>query len=159
MRGEKPGRLLRIDLSQESWSTEEIPESLMRQFIGSRGLNMYRIFREIPAGTDPLGPENKLVFGTGPLNGTLFPGGRFNVSARSPQTGLVGDSNAGGFFGSEMRFAGWDQIVLEGRAPRPVYVFIEDDRIEIRDADHLWGLDTYETHRAIRRELGDPEVQ
>lgn len=153
------GKLLRIDLSNHRSAEEEIPESIMRRFLGSRGLNMYRIFSEIPAGTDPLGPGNNIVFGTGPLNGTLYPGTRFNVSARSPQTGLVGDSNAGGFFGAEMRFAGWDQIILEGRSPRPVYIFIEDDDVQILPAEHLWGLDTYETHRSIREELGDPDVQ
>ncbi len=153
------GRLLRINLTLGEHREEEIAPGIMRKFLGSRGLNMYRIFREIPAGTDPMGPANKLVFGCGPLNGTLFPGSRYNVSARSPQTGLVGDSNAGGFFGAEMRFAVWDQIILEGKASEPVYVFVEDDRVQIRSAEHLWGLDTYDTQRRIVEEIGDPDVQ
>ncbi len=152
-------KLLRIDVTSRKHSCEDIPIKLQKKFIGSRGLNMYRLFDELGPETDPLGPENKVIFGTGPLDGTLFPGTRFNVSAKSPQTGLVGDANAGGFFGSEMRFAGWDQIIIEGRSDEPVYIFIEDDEVQIRPADHLWGADVWETHRIIRDELGDPDVQ
>jgi len=153
------GRLLRINLNDGSHKVETISEKDYRRFLGNRGLNMARLFYEIPQGTDPLGPDNKVIFGTGVLDGTMFPGTRFNISTRSPQTGLVGDGNAGGFFGSEMRYAGWDQIVLEGTAQEPVYVFIEDDRVELRSASHLWGQEIAETHRIIREELGDPDVQ
>ena len=153
------GRLLRIDLSHAAHRSETIPEHLMQTYLGSRGLNMYRLYHEIPAQTDPLGPDNKLIFGTGRLDGTLYPGTRFNVSARSPQTGLVGDSNAGGFWGAEMRFAGWDQIVLEGRSPEPVFIYIEDDQVQLRPAKHLQGQDVWNTHRLIREELADPDVQ
>ena len=153
------GRLLRIDVTDGSHKTEDIPEAMHRKYLGSRGLNMARLFEELSEDTDPLGPENKVIFGTGLLDGTLAPGTRYNVSAKSPQTGLVGDANAGGFFGSEMRFAGWAQIVIEGKADEPVYLFIEDDKVQIRSAEHLWGQDIWETHRIIQEELGDPNVQ
>jgi len=153
------GRLLRVDVTDRTHEVEEIPQEEYSKFLGSRGLNMARLFDELSEKTDPMGPENKVIFGTGLLDGTLVPGTRFNVSCKSPQTGLVGDANAGGFFGAEMRFAGWDQIVIEGRADEPVYVFIEDDTIEIRDAQEIWGRDIYDTHALIREDLGDPDVQ
>ncbi|MFO8060803.1 MAG: aldehyde ferredoxin oxidoreductase family protein [Bacillota bacterium] len=153
------GRLLRIDVTDRSCRAEEIPEEIFRRYVGSRGLNMFRLFDELSEDTDPLGPDNKVIFGTGLLNGTLVPGTRFNVSAKSPQTGLVGDANAGGHFGSEMRFAGWDQIIIEGRSDEPVYIFVEDDSVQIRSAEHMWGRDVWETHSMIREELGDPDIQ
>lgn len=153
------GRLLRVDLSARTWSVEDIPEEFYRFYLGSRGMNTRRLFDEVPRGTDPLGPENKLFFGVGPLNGTCFPGQRFNVSAKSPHTGILGDSNAGGFFGPELRFAGYDQLVVEGCADEPIYLFIEDDKVHFRDASHWWGRDVWETHTGIRKELGDHRVQ
>ncbi|MCP4589557.1 MAG: aldehyde:ferredoxin oxidoreductase, partial [bacterium] len=115
---------------------------------------------ELPPHTDGLSPENILVFGVGPLVGTTFPGGaRFNVSGMSPQTGILGDSNAGGFFGPELKFAGYDQVIIRGRAQHPVYLWIKDDVVELRDARELWGRDVWETSQAIRQELGDGDVQ
>lgn len=122
-------------------------------------MNTRRLLDEVPAGADPLGPENKLFFGVGPLNGTLFPGQRFNVSGKSPHTGILGDSNAGGFFGSELRFSGFDQVVLEGEAENPVWLFLDEGHLEFRDASGLWGLDVWETHKAIRQAVGDQSVQ
>jgi aldehyde:ferredoxin oxidoreductase len=111
-------------------------------------------------GTDPLGPENPLLVATGPLAGTDAPGSsRFSVGGLSPLTGLLGDSNAGGFFGPELKFAGYDQVVITGRALAPVYLAIIDGKAEIRDAGGIWGLDTWQTHDAIRRDLDDPSVQ
>ena len=138
---------------------EEIPEEYARKWRGGRGFNMEVFFREIPVDADPRGPENLLMFGVGPLTGTSFPGARVNVSAKSPHTGYLGDSNAGGFFGSELKYAGYDQIVIEGKANKPVYIRIVDDEVEIRDASHLWNLDTWETNSAIRKECGDYSVQ
>jgi aldehyde:ferredoxin oxidoreductase len=101
-----------------------------------------------------------LVFGVGPLVGTLFPGGaRFNVSAMSPQTGILGDSNAGGFFGPELKFAGYDQVIIQGRADHPIYLRIKDDAVELRGAQELWGRDVWDTTLAIQQELGDTDVQ
>jgi len=119
-----------------------------------------RLWDELPAHTDGLSPQNMLVFGVGPLVGTLFPGGaRFNVSAMSPQTGILGDSNAGGFFGPELKFAGYDQVIIHGRADHPVYLWIKDDAVGLRDAQGLWGQDVWDTTSAIKRELGDTDVQ
>ena len=162
MRGLKGygGRILRIDLSRTSYRFEELPEGLARSFIGGRGLNAYRLYWEVPPGVDPLGPENKLMIATGPLAGLPHGlGSRLNVTARSPLTGLLGDSNAGTHFSDEMRYAGIDQIVLEGRSDRPVYLYITDSWVEFRDAEGLVGMTVSQAHEAIRREIGDPRVQ
>ena len=153
------GRILRVDLTTGSAITHPTEPDLARAYLGGRGLNVKRLWDEVPAHTDGLAPENKLVFGAGPLAGSLFPGSRFNVSAMSPQTGILGDSNAGGFFGPELKYAGYDQLIIEGRAERPVYLWVRDDQVELRDASHLWGLDVTETTEAIRSELGDRDVQ
>jgi aldehyde:ferredoxin oxidoreductase len=154
------GTILRVDLTSGIVHKHPVEEHLARAFLGGRGLNVKRLWDELPAHTDGLAPENMLVFGAGPLVGTLFPGGaRFNVSAMSPQTGILGDANAGGFFGPEMRFAGYDQVIIQGRADRPVYLSIRDDVVELRDAGDLWGRDVWETSEAIQRQLGDPDVQ
>jgi aldehyde:ferredoxin oxidoreductase len=118
------------------------------------------MYDEIPPGTNPLGPENNLYFATGPLVGTSFPtASRFNISAKSPQTGILGDTNAGGHFASEMKFAGYDQIVLKGRSSKPVYVYVSDGNVEFRDAFHLKGRGVYETDEIIKSDLGDKRVQ
>ena len=154
------GTILRIDLTGGTLHRHPIEEHLARTYLGGRGLNVERLWDELPAHTDGLSPENLLIFGLGPLVGTTFPGGaRFNVSAMSPQTGILGDSNAGGFFGPELKFAGYDQIVIRGRAEHPVYLWIRDDGVELRDARGLWGLDVWETTEAIQQELGDTGVQ
>jgi len=158
------GTILRINLTDGTIHRHPTEEHLARAFLGGRGLNVKRLWDELPAHTDGLSPQNMLVFGAGPLVGTLFPGGaRFNVTAMSPQTGILGDSNAGGFFGPELKFAGYDQVIIEGRADHPVYLWIKDDAVELRDAaaslTGLWGQDVWETTSAIKRELGDTDVQ
>ncbi|NPV08605.1 MAG: aldehyde ferredoxin oxidoreductase family protein [Anaerolineae bacterium] len=154
------GSILRVDLTDGSIERRPTEAGLARVYLGGRGLNVKRLWDEVPAHTDGLSPDNLLVFGAGPLVGTLFPGGaRFNISGMSPQTGILGDGNAGGFFAPELRFAGYDQIVLRGRAPHPVYLYVRDDVVEVRDARHLWGMDVWEATAAIKEELGDPDVQ
>jgi aldehyde:ferredoxin oxidoreductase len=154
------GLVLRVDLTQGTCHSHPTEENLARSFLGGRGLNVKRLWDELPAHTNALSPGNNLVFGAGPLVGTLFPGGaRFNVTAMSPHTGILGDSNAGGFFGPELKFAGYDQLILEGRSDHPVYLSIKDDQVELRDARELSGRDVWETTLAIQQELGDPEVQ
>lgn len=154
------GNVLRVNLTDRVMQREPTQPALARQYLGGRGLNIKCLWDEVPAGTDGLAPENVLLFGFGPLVGTTFPGGaRFNVSAMSPQTGILGDANAGGFFGPECRYAGYDQIAIWGRAPHPVYLWIRDDVVELRDARDLWGLDVWQTTAAIRAELGDEDVQ
>jgi aldehyde:ferredoxin oxidoreductase len=154
------GNILRINLTKGTIQRHPTEEHLARAFLGGRGLNVKRLWDELPAHTDGLSPQNMLVFGVGPLVGTLFPGGaRFNVTAMSPQTGILGDSNAGGFFGPELKFAGYDQVIIQGRADHPVYLWIKDDAVELRDAQGLWGQDVWETTLAIQQELGDTDVQ
>jgi aldehyde:ferredoxin oxidoreductase len=154
------GRALRVNLTEGTSQTQPTEEHLARGFLGGRGFNVKRLWDELPAHTDGLSPENILIFGVGPLVGTLFPGGaRFNVTAMSPHTGILGDSNAGGFFGPELKFAGYDQVIIQGRADHPVYLWIRDDIVEVRDARDLWGRDVWETTLALQQELGDPDIQ
>jgi aldehyde:ferredoxin oxidoreductase len=154
------GTVLRVDLTEGRVVRSPTDERLARGYLGGRGLNIRRLWEELPAHVDGLSPANKLVFGVGPLVGTSFPGGaRFNVSAMSPQTGILGDSNAGGFFAAELKYAGYDQLILEGRAPHSVYLWIHDDQVSLRDARGLWGKDVWETTTALRQELGDADVQ
>jgi aldehyde:ferredoxin oxidoreductase len=154
------GKILRIDLTKREVKISNLERDLATGFLGGRGFNSKGLYDEVPAGTDPLGPDNKLFISTGPLVGTTFPtASRFNISAKSPQTGILGDSNAGGHLAPEIKFAGYDQIVLEGRSREHVYVFVDDDEISFRDASHLWGMDVYEADEAIRSDLGDRRVQ
>jgi aldehyde:ferredoxin oxidoreductase len=154
------GAVLRVNLTDRTIHQEPLDPDVVRLYLGGRGLNVLRLYHEVPPHTDGLSPDNELLFGVGTLVGTLFPGGaRFNVTAMSPQTGILGDSNAGGFFGPELKFAGYDQLILEGRADEPVYLWIADDQVELRPAAHLWGRDVWEATEAIRHELGDSDVQ
>lgn len=154
------GRLLRVDLGSGNIRVEETPHALLRRFLGGRGLNSYLLFSEVKAGVDPLGKENKLFFGTSPLTGTgLMSSGRIHVTAKSPLTGILGDSNAGGHFGPELKWAGYDGLILEGSAGGPVYLWVDDDRVELRDASRLWGKTVSETFEGIWSELGDPRVR
>jgi aldehyde:ferredoxin oxidoreductase len=149
------GRVLRVDLTRNRVRTKPTEKDLIVKFIGGRGFNSARLYQEVPTSVDPLSPENKLMFATGPLVGTAFPlGARFNVSAKSPLTGILGDSNAGGHFAAEMKFAGYDQVIIQGRSPRPCLVFVRDQETQILDASHLVGKDVYETTRNIREDLG-----
>lgn len=153
-------RALRINLTTRKIITEEIPYEYYTDYIGGRGFNMKRLYDEVPPGTDPLGPDNKMFIGVGPLTGTLFPGSsRVNFSAKSPQTGILGDSNAGGFFGPELKFAGFDQVIIEGTSKEYVYIYIKDGKAELRPAEHLWGCDVFTTQEKIIGELHDPRVQ
>ena len=153
------GFRLRVNLTEMKTEIEEISEAYARKWMGGRGFNMEVFFHEIPVKADPWGPENKLIFGVGPITGTSFPGSRINVSGKSPHTGYLGDSNAGGHFSAELKFAGYDQIIIEGKAEKPVYIRIVDREVEIRDASHLWFHDTWETNSAIRSECHDHTIQ
>jgi aldehyde:ferredoxin oxidoreductase len=153
------GRILYVDLTSHQVRTEPLDETLRRQFVGGRGINARLLFDLYDPGTDAYDPANPLLFGTGPLVGTVAPsGGRFNVTTRSP-LGYLGDSNCGGHWARELKMAGYDHIVVVGRAEKPVYLWIQDDLVQIRDASHLWGRDAWTTQVLIRQELGDEEVQ
>jgi aldehyde:ferredoxin oxidoreductase len=154
------GKKLVIDLEKARTSEEPLDKEAALAFLGGRGLNIAGLLDEKPLDRDPLSPENTLYIGVGPLNGTSFPGAaRVNFTARSPQTGILGDSNTGGDFGPELKYAGYDQVILKGRSPKPVYLLITEEGACFRDASHLMGLDTIETQVVIKEELGDKRVQ
>jgi len=152
------GSILRVNLTDRRVSTEPIEPYL--RFIGGKGVNIKLLFEGAEAETEPLGAENVLLFGAGTLVGTpLWGACRTDVMAKSPVTGHYGNAGMGGYFGAELKFAGYDHLVVEGCADRPVYLAIADDRVEIRDASAVWGRDTYETPAIIQDEIGDPRVQ
>ncbi|ADG90400.1 aldehyde ferredoxin oxidoreductase family protein [Thermosphaera aggregans] len=151
------GRWLRVDLSSKSLKIIDVPEELYKEYLGGRGIASYILFKELKPGIDPLGPENKLVFATSVITGTPIPGvNRIVVAAKSPLTGTYGESEAGGFFAPELKYSGFDVVVVEGASEKPVYLWIRDGRAEIRDATHLWGLTTKETVEEIKKELREP---
>ena len=127
-------------------------------YLGSRGLSAKYLTEEVDPKCDPLGPDNKLIFGTGPLTGTMAStGGRYTVSCKSPLTGAIACSNSGGFFGAELKFAGWDMVIFEGESDKPVYLLIQDDKAELRSAEHLWGKSAWETDDMLRATHQDPQ--
>lgn len=147
------GQILRVDLSRRHCRVEPLDLGLARRYLGSRGLGTRILYDELDPGVDPLSPQNKLLFATGPLTGTVAPtGGRYTVVTKGALTNAVSASNAGGYFGAEMKFAGYDLLVFEGQASAPVYLWVEDDRVEIRDASHLWGTTTHECEDRLREE-------
>ncbi|WP_297461820.1 aldehyde ferredoxin oxidoreductase [Thermococcus sp.] len=153
------GRFLRVNLSTGEVKVEEYDEELAKKWLGSRGLGIYFLLRDMDPTADPLGPENLLIITPGPLSGTSAPtGGRYNVITKSPQTGFITMSNSGGYFGAELKFAGWDGIIVEGKAESPVYIYIKDDNVEIRDAGHLWGKLVSETEETIKKEIGSKKL-
>jgi aldehyde:ferredoxin oxidoreductase len=153
------GQLLRVDLSAGSTETVPLSDRLRLDFIGGRGINAKILFDEVPGGTDAFDPANCLIFGSGPLSGTLAPGaGRFNVTSKSP-LGFLGDSNSGGHWAPALKFSGYDHVVITGKARRPVFLFIDNGSASLLDAQGLWGLDTWETQRRIRKMLGDPRIE
>jgi len=150
------GKVLRINLSDDKTSTERLDQWEAKHFLGGRGFNAYKLYKEVPKGTDPLGPLNKLMIATGPFVGTMFPtASRFNVSAKSPLTGIFGDTNAGGHFASEMKFAGYDQIIIEGKAEKPSIISIKDDHVDILDAGEVWGNTVFQTDKSIKKKHGE----
>jgi aldehyde:ferredoxin oxidoreductase len=154
------GSILRVDLTTGKLSIQAIAEDHYWLYLGGRGIIAYTLLTEVPKGIDPFGPENRLVFALGTLTGHPFVGsGRNSVGCKSPLTGGYGESEAGGFWGTELKRAGFEAIVLEGISPKPVYLWIKDGKAEIRDADRLWGLETATTQAAIQEELGDKRIR
>ena len=146
------GQLLRVNLTNKGIATEPLREDWARDFVGGVGLSARILYDELPPKVDALGPENKLVMMTGPVNGTMIPAAsRSSVCAKSPYTGSFFHSIFGGFLGPELKFAGYDGLIIEGQANRPVYLWIDDDKIEIRDASHLWGKDPFKTQEVLRK--------
>lgn len=153
------GSILRVNLTTGVSETESTGRYI-DSFLGGKGINAKILWDEVGPEVLPLSAENRLIFGVGPFVGTLIPGScRCNVTSKSPQTGIFGDSNFGGYWGPELKFAGYDHLVIYGSSDRPVYLFIDDARVELRDARHLWGRDTIETQRMIKAELKNNDIQ
>ena len=150
------GQILRVDLTNGKVSEEALREDDCKMFLGGSGLATKHLFDEVPEGADPLGPDNKLIFMTGPLTGTESPSaGRYCVVTKSPLTGFWGEGNSGGSWGVYLKNSGFDGIIFEGISPKPVYLVIDDGKAELRDAKHLWGKGVGETSRLIKEELGE----
>jgi len=154
------GHILRVDLTTGKIRREKTDAHHMLKVIGGRGLNSWRLYEELKRDVDPLSPENLLLIGVGPLTGTLLTSSAYmTISGKSPMTGILGDSAAGGHFGPELKQAGYDQVVITGQSEQPCYLLIAGDHVEIRDATHLWGQDIWKTSTAIRKELNDNAFQ
>ncbi len=154
------GNILRVDLTKEDISIENPDDIFYRRYMGGEGFVAYYLLKELKVGIDPLSPENKLIFAAGPLTGYAIPGtGRNSVGAKSPLTGGFGEAEVGGYWGAELKHAGFDAIIIEGKAKKPVYLWIKDGEVEIKEASHLWGKVTGEAEAIIKKELGDKLIR
>lgn len=150
------GKLAVVNLTSSEVKITYTPQKLVEKYLGGRGLNMYYLHKLLKPGTDALSPDNVLIYGAGLLTGTLAPNsGRINITAKSPESGILGDANIGGFFGAEMRLAGFDRLIILGKAPTPVYLYLEDGNLEIRPADQFWGYNVNETQQKMRQDIGE----
>lgn len=150
------GKLLRVNLSDGTIKTEPLNKKDAELYVGARGLGTKMFMNEVNSEVEPFSAENKLIYMTGPLTGTLAAcPGRFEVVTKAPLTGTIGASNSGGHFGPELKFAGYDGIIFEGKSEKPVYLYIADDQVELRDATHVWGKNTHETTDVLIEENGD----
>ncbi|MHA1499457.1 MAG: aldehyde ferredoxin oxidoreductase family protein [Promethearchaeota archaeon] len=152
------GKLLRINLSSGESNEEEIAPNLWEQYMGGRGLGVYYLTQEVPASVEPLAPNNKLIFMNGPLAGTLIPGNnKICVTFKSPLTNTYSYSLCGGHWGPELKFTGYDGLIIEGKAKNPVYITINNSKVEIKSAEKIWGKLIPESERELRKELGEEE--
>lgn len=149
------GKIAWIDLSNNAIRIEALDEPIARKYLGGKGLGAYLLYKYLPAKTDPLDPENLLIFVTGPLTGTLFPAvARSAVVTKSPLTGTFLDSYSGSYLGPHLKYAGYDAMVVSGKADRPSYVWIDEDKITIKDAEDLWGLPCPRAEQLLKEKLG-----
>ena len=154
------GRILHVNLTTGDISVEEPDEKFYRKYMGGRAMGMYYLLRDMPAGADPLGPDNILALCLSVLTGAPISGqSRMTSVAKSPLTGAIGDAQCGGFFPAELKFAGFDAIIIRGKAQKPVYLWVDDGQAELRDAGHLWGRITGEAEAMLKRELGDDKIE
>jgi aldehyde:ferredoxin oxidoreductase len=152
-------KILRVNLSNDKISIEHPEEIFYRKYIGGEGFVAYYLLKELEPNTDPLGPENKLIFATGPITGVSIAGaGRNSVGAKSPLTNGFGEAEVGGYWGPELKRAGFDAIIIEGKAKSPIFIWINNGNVEIRDASHIWGKTTGEAQKIIKEELDDKLV-
>lgn len=160
MKGGYAGKMLRLNLDDLSFSAETPRDEDLERFIGGEGLGIKYLYDEVPPHADALGTENRLIFMTGPITGSLAPtSGRHCVVTKSPLTDLETTAHTGGYWGAELKFAGWDGIIVEGQSEKPVYVFVDDDDVRFYDADGLWGRDTIQTDVLIKRQLDDDQLK
>ncbi len=153
-------KILRVDLAKGTCTSEPLNMEWAKLYLGQRGLASKYLAEEVDPKCDPLGPENKLIMATGPLTGTMAStGGRYSVITKGPLTGAIACSNSGGFFGAELKFAGWDMVIFEGQSDKPVYLLIQDDKAELRSAEHLWGKSAWDTDHAIHATHQDPQMR
>ncbi len=154
------GKILRVNLTDGTVKTESIDEAFCRKYTGGAGFVSYFLLKEVEPGVDPLGPDNRLVFATGPLTGIPLPGsGRHCVGAKSSLTGGIAKSEVGEFWGAELKSAGFDAVIIHGKSPKPVYVWINDGKAQIKNATHLWGQFTKETEAAIQSDLNEKRAR
>ncbi len=152
------GKLLRVDLTRQTVAVEGLNEQWAKEYVGGRGVAARYLYDEVDPQVEPLARENKLIFATGPLMGTNAScGARYMVVTKGPLTGAITTSNSGGIWGPELKFAGYDMIIFEGRSERPVYLWIFDDQVELRSAEHLWGKGVFETEDTLNAETGFPD--
>ncbi len=151
------GKILRVNLTAGTVKSEPLNMEWAQAYLGSRGLGSKYLTSEVDPKVDPLSPDNKIIWATGPLTGTMAStGGRYTVITKSPLTGAIACSNSGGYWGAEFKMAGWDMVIFEGKSPKPVYLYVNDDVAELRDASHLWGKSVWETEETLKKSLQDP---
>ena len=154
------GKILRVNLTSKECTEEPLNPKYARDYIGGTGLGNRIIYDEVPPSTDPLSPESKIVFTTGPVTATNYPsGGRYQICFKSPLTGILCDASSGGYWGADLKRAGYDALIVEGAADEPVYLWIHNQKIEFRPAAHLWGMDALKVQEAIQREIGDERIR
>lgn len=154
------GKILRVNLTNGTCTAEPLDMRWAREYIGQRGLATKYFAAEVDPGVDPLSPDNKIIWATGPLTGTMAStGGRYSVITKGPLTGAIACSNSGGYWGAELKMAGWDMIVFEGRSPKPVYLYVENDDAQLLDAAFLWGKSVWETEPALQARHQDPQIR
>jgi len=154
------GKVLRVNLTTRTVSVEDLPEKIAKDYIGGAGFGVKYLFDEVPGEVDPLGPDNKLIFAPGPLSGTSAPcASRMAVTTKSPLTGAVGMSLSGGYFPVELKFAGYDVLIIEGKSETPVYLHIKDDKVSIKNAEKIWGMDTQIIQTIIKQDVNDQNTR
>ena len=153
-------KVLRVNLTTATCTTEPLNLEWADQFLGQRGLATKYFVEEVDPKVDPLSPDNKLIFATGPLTGTMAStGGRYSVITKGPLTGAIACSNSGGYFGAELKFAGWDMVIFEGKSAKPVYLHIENDKVELLDAAYIWGKSVWDTEELVKTKHQDPQMR
>lgn len=153
------GKILEVDLTTHSTKTVELTPELAQKYLGGVGFGAHFLWNRVQAGVDPLGPDNILMFMTGPMTGTGASGTRWNAIFKSPHTGAWARTAQGGDIGPELKYAGWDGIIITGKSDNPVYLYINNNRVQIKAAAHLWGKDTHETPQILEQELKDPLIK